>query len=167
MVLNLWQYFYFSLPSSGIRDLSHHTHLHVSFKDEFFVWFYCCFGMPCVADSCFYHLNMGFQVCAMPDVKIFFVCPPAWFLFLWVRGIGSHVAQAGLKLCVEPKVTLNFWSSCLPTPSAGAGIMGVYSHAQFMRCWGLNLKCCACQTSTLWTDLHSISEDILPCRSFL
>ena len=31
---------------------------------------------------------------------------------------GAHVFQAGLLLAMTPRITLNFWASCLHLPSA-------------------------------------------------
>lgn len=59
----------------------------------------------------------------------------------------KFLAQTSLKFALQPRMTLNLWSSDL------------YRHPSFMQYWGLNLH--ACKTSILPTELHPQPSDIL------
>lgn len=52
----------------------------------------------------------------------------------------SPVAQAGFEILMQPKMTMDFWSSCLHLSSVKITL--VCRHSQFMRSRGLNPGLC-------------------------
>lgn len=76
---------------------------------------------------------------------------------------GNCCGQA-LRVCFlrqdfkEPKPTLNpvcnWGRSWTSDPPISAGITGLWYHIHFVRCWWFYLGLCACQESTLPTEIH-------------
>ena len=73
------------------------------------------------------------------------------FFFLKKKTV-SNVSQTGLELCIQQRMTLNFWSSCLCVPSAG--FTGVHHNAQVFQYWRWSPGFCACYKRTLQTRLY-------------
>lgn len=71
--------------------------------------------------------------------------------FFFSFEIGTRIMQAGLKLIIWPRRTLNFGSPCLYLLSAG--VTGMHDHTGYW-CWGSKWGFCVCWASTLITELH-------------